>query len=98
MSVVSIYQYWEDDLREKIARHLGIESCDLKYSVMGDLRILRRSIIHNGGVAWKDIGKCEIFQWFSVGDVISLDKNQIRGIISEIGKMIEDLQQLESKK
>ena len=56
---------------------------------MGDLRLLRNSIIHNKGIADADIGKCKVIKKFAPGDVIALNKSDmnqiIRAIKSELG-------------
>jgi hypothetical protein len=91
MSLILIYQYWEDQFRPKIANELGINKKDLIEPIMGDLRRLRRSIIHHGGIALKDIEKCEILTWFKEGDVIFIDELKFKEIIKNIKLMIQNL-------
>lgn len=84
MCLVTIYQYWEDHFRSAIAESMGIAKNALKVPVMGDLRRLRQSIIHHGGIALPDIGKCEILKWFSPGDEVLVDKPKMEEIILQI--------------
>jgi len=80
--IVLIYQYWEDYYREKIADEIGLGSKnDLVVPIMGDLRILRCSIIHNRGKAIKEVKNCEILRWFEKGDEIMIDKNRVEEIL-----------------
>ena len=45
-----IYQLWEDNYRERIARALGMaEKDDLKVGLLGDVRLYRLDIIHRRG-------------------------------------------------
>ena len=74
MSVVNVYQYWEDKYRELIAQYLGLNKVgDLKIDAMGDLRFLRQAIIHNQSIATRDVERCRVFNWFKRGENISLD-------------------------
>ena len=48
--IVFLYAYWEEEIRPQIAEVRGVKSRDIKIHALGDLRILRKNIIHNGGV------------------------------------------------
>jgi hypothetical protein len=48
--IVFIFAYWDEKIRPQIAEIRGVEPNDVKIDAFGDLRILRKSIIHNGGV------------------------------------------------
>jgi hypothetical protein len=48
--VVFIFATWDEETRPRIARIRGVEPNAIKIDEMGDLRTLRRAIIHNGGV------------------------------------------------
>jgi hypothetical protein len=60
MAIVAAYQLWEDHYRQRIARHVGCEK--LNIPIFGDLRRLRRCIIHNRGRWTDDVGKLECFE------------------------------------
>ena len=52
MCVVTIYQYWDDNYRVKLAKAMGLEHKNCIYAdIFGDIGDLRNSIIHNGGEA-----------------------------------------------
>ena len=53
MCLISIYQYWEDYYRNKIAELLEKKKNDLKEPIMGDLRLLRISIIHHKAMPYQ---------------------------------------------
>jgi hypothetical protein len=48
--IVFIFAYWDEEIRPQIAKIRGVESNDVQVDALGDLRILRKSIIHNRGV------------------------------------------------
>ncbi|HWA93269.1 MAG TPA: hypothetical protein VG844_01610 [Terracidiphilus sp.] len=48
--IVFIFTYWEDEVRSQIAKIRGQNVNDIKLDELGDLRVLRQSIIHHGGV------------------------------------------------
>ncbi|MCX6120975.1 MAG: hypothetical protein NTX44_05105 [Ignavibacteriales bacterium] len=84
MCIVSIYQYWEDYYRSEIANSLGLKKEALLVTVMGDLRILRRSIVHHNGIALQDIDKCEVLKWFKYNNNIFIDELKMEEIVFHI--------------
>ncbi len=91
MALVSLYQYWEDFHRGQVATELCIKKNDLKAPIMGDLRLIRISIIHHAGVALKDIERCKLLQWYKDGDNIFIDKSKFEDIIYHIKNMLKEL-------
>jgi hypothetical protein len=89
--LVSLYQYWEDHYRSNVAKSLGLKQNELKAPIMGDLRILRTSIVHHAGVALKDIKKCELLKWYKEGDEIFIDTEKFDQIIFHVKSMIKGL-------
>ncbi|MFZ3165997.1 MAG: tetratricopeptide repeat protein [Candidatus Methanoperedens sp.] len=82
LCIVLIYQYWEDHYREQIAKELGHSNKnDLESDIMGDLRLLRISIIHHKAIAKKEVGKCKLLQWFEDGDKIYVNREMFEDII-----------------
>ena len=96
MALVSLYQYWEDFHRAQIAKELGVEKVDLKVPIMGDLRLMRISIIHHAGVALKDIENCELLKWYKEGDEIFINKVKFEDIIYQIKNMFTELRNQQS--
>jgi hypothetical protein len=88
MAVVALYQYWEDNYRALIAKELEVTKQDLNIDIMGDIRILRRSIIHHNGFALKDVAKCKILKWYKTGDEIFIDAEKFKIIVFYIKKSI----------
>jgi hypothetical protein len=91
MSLVSLYQYWEDHYRAKVAENLSLQKNKLKEPVMGDIRRLRISIIHHSGIALKEIEKCELLKWLKEGDEIFIDKEKFVEIVFYVKTMINEL-------
>jgi hypothetical protein len=92
MCLISIFQYWEDYFRSKIAYSLSLkETKDLKSDIMGDVGKIRRSIIHHRGIALPDIEKCKILRWYKRGEEIFIDKEKLETIISEIYLYLNEL-------
>lgn len=89
MCLVSIYQYWEDHYRKEIALALGQDKEDS--DIMGDIRRLRKSIIHHKGVALREVRNCKILKQFNEGDQIFIDKKMFEQIIYEIYAYINGL-------
>lgn len=90
MCLVSIYQYWEDHYRKEIASVLGKDKNDIQSDIMGDIRLLRLSIIHHGALCKKDVEKCHLLKWFKKGDEIFIDKMKFEQAIRYIYIYIKD--------
>ena len=48
--IVFIFAYWDEEIRPQIAKIREVKPDEVKINAFGDLRILRHSIVHNGGV------------------------------------------------
>ena len=88
MCLTSVYQYWEDHYRGELAKSVEKNKSEIKAPIMGDIRRLRVSIIHNRGIAVSDIEKCEILKWFKQGEPIDFDEDQFETVIWEVKKFI----------
>jgi hypothetical protein len=84
MSVVSIYQFWEDRFRTEVAAELGIPRHDLKHDILGDLRLIRHAIVHHGSIAKNEIENCALLRWFKEGDEITIDEDRMHELITRL--------------
>lgn len=53
--IVLIYELWNEDYRSKVAKEIGCETNDVMCDVMGDLRLIRNWITHDGSTADKKV-------------------------------------------
>lgn len=91
--IVTIYAYWDEVYREKIADALGLpDKKQVKVPVFGDLRHLRHSIVHKAGRATEDIKNCEVLRWFEPNDEIRLTKEMFESMIDELMQAVARLQ------
>lgn len=81
LCTVLIYQYWEDHFRALLATALGVASNTIQIDVMGDLRLIRNSIIHNGQVATHETARCKVIKWFQPGDPIQFTQDQFEELV-----------------
>ena len=92
MCIVLIYQYWEDHYRKNIAEELGYTNKnDLKSDIMGDLRLLRISIVHNKVIAKESVENCKLLQWFKKGDIIYVNEKMFEKIVFYIKDFIKSI-------
>ncbi len=82
--VVTIYQYWDDTYRGKIADLLGLKKDDLKADIWGDLRHIRRSVLHRKFTAVDEIINCKIIKSFASGQLIIFDYSILNDIKNEL--------------
>lgn len=92
--IVFIFAYWEEEIRPQIAKIRGVKPDEVKIDAFGDLRVLRISIVHNGGVLKAaDHTKLKVLKGICQADArISLTHDQMRSIFvaikSAIGSII----------
>ncbi|MBD2017804.1 hypothetical protein H6F96_28050 [Microcoleus sp. FACHB-53] len=91
MCLISIYQYWEDDYRKKIAELFHKKKNDLTEPIMGDIKELRNLIIHHKAIALPKVKKCILLKWYQEGDEIFINKEQFKEIIKHIRAYINKL-------
>lgn len=84
--LVLIYHIWDEKYRHKLIQRDGTKSSKINSDIIGDIRLIRNSIIHNKGIADKDISKCKIFKKFSPEEKIILHQTDIDFIILELRK------------
>ena len=92
MCVIAIYQYWENYFRQKIANLLNrTNKNELTSDIMGDLKILRHSIIHHRSIALREVENCKLLRWFKEGDDIFIDKNMMQYIVFQVKSYLRAL-------
>ena len=84
MCVVATYQYWEDEYRGRIADALKCTKNEVIHPVFGELRQLRRSIIHNGGRAVREVGRSKVLPSFGEGEEIILSPEHIHDLAAHV--------------
>jgi hypothetical protein len=87
LCIVLLYQYWEDHFRSNFAEVLKMHKNDLLVDEFGDLRQFRRAIIHNNGIATREVASCKCFKWFTEGQAIHFTQDQIKTIIRSVAQV-----------
>ena len=91
LCIVSFYDYWNEYLRReyviakgKLDKHEKEKKIvdellkrHASFDLWGDIRLLRRSIVHNLGFAIPDIRKCKLIHWFKPKDSIDITPDQM---------------------
>jgi hypothetical protein len=89
--IVAIYQFWEDSYRSLLAKALQLPRNAITADVFGELRHLRRSIIHNGGNALPEVERNRILKRFAPGDVISFAPQDMHDLVHDVELAVRDL-------
>ncbi|RDB06537.1 hypothetical protein [Runella aurantiaca] len=89
--IISVYAFWEDHYRQKIASSMGKKKNELKEPIMGDIRLIRNSLVHHKAIALKEIEECEVLQIFKEGDTICFSDEQIFEIVEHINNYMDKL-------
>jgi hypothetical protein len=92
--IVFIYAYWDEEIRLQIAKVRGVATGDVVLDELGDLRILRRSIVHNGGsVSTAEYSKLKLMTSLCrPGEKIALTHDQMHHVFvyvkQAVGRLI----------
>jgi hypothetical protein len=91
LCLVSFYDYWSEHFRREYVVARGLLRPDdnkktsdaamaehASFDLWGDIRYFRQSVVHNGGIATGDVGRCKQLKWFKPGDVICLTPAHVR--------------------
>jgi hypothetical protein len=81
MCLVMIFEYWETEYRARIADEMKTTREKLAVDAIGDIRLLRNSILHHSAVALPNVGNCKKFRWFTSGQPIVISKDQMETIV-----------------
>lgn len=85
--IIYIYATWET-VRTAYAKELNVVQKEIRSDVMGDIRHLRNSLMHSGGVLEKPL---VVIDFLKVGDVIQLSVDQFESLM---GLLFEQLSKL----
>ena len=91
--IVFIFATWDEEMRPRIARIRGVEPNAIMLDEMGDLRTLRRAIIHNGGiVAASEHAKLKVMADLCKPDArLALTHDQMHAVFVHVKRSISRL-------
>lgn len=91
--IVLLYSFWEHEYRPRLAISLGLADSDgLKIPLLGDLRLLRRDVIHHQGFVTKDTAtKLSVLAGFQEGAEINFTDEDIEALIRRIKAAMDEL-------
>ena len=87
--VVFVFHVWDERYRGLVASEKGLDAKSVQVDILGDLRLIRNSLIHNKGIAAGDVAKCKSLVRFKPGDVIQLNKRDIEFIILNLREQLQ---------
>jgi hypothetical protein len=92
MVITLLYGSWEDNYREKLATMLGLkDKRELQHDLFGDLAQLRHAILHNNGVATREVEKAKILKWFRRGEEILVSYDHADLLLDRIDNYVSQL-------
>lgn len=87
--IENIYSIWNDEYRPHLARLIEIEIKELSSEIFGDIRLIRNSIVHHGGIAKKEVEKCKVINFFKEGDKITFTDRRMEDVFFHIFEDID---------
>lgn len=93
--IVLIYEFWETEYRNRIARALEVGRDKILIPIIGDLRLIRHAILHNKSLVTSELEKkSKIINGFSEGQEIyfpdSFMYEIVQSIKSAMDKLVEE--------
>jgi hypothetical protein len=91
--IVFVFARWDEEVRPRIAAIRGVPANEVKLDAFGDLRTLRRTIVHGAGMLTeKEHSKLATMQaLFRPGDVISPSHDEMHRIFILLKQAIAEL-------
>ena len=91
--IVFLFAHWDEKVRPEIASIRGVKPNEIQINALGDLRILRKNIVHNGGIiAASDHCKMKAMQnLFSPNATINPEHDEMHKIFVCIKQAIAEL-------
>jgi hypothetical protein len=91
--IVFVFAYWNEQIRPELARARGVEPNDVKLDALGDLRILRHSIVHDSGhVSAAEHAKLKVMHELVKADAsIALTHDQMHKVFVFVKQAIAQL-------
>ena len=91
LCLVAIYSLWEETYRIQIARLLGISKDDIRYPVMGDIRLLRHAVVHNQSIVDSDKSRFQKLKFFERGQKVTLSFEHFEVLYTQVVLGLEEL-------
>ena len=91
--IVFLFAYWDEEIRPQIARVREVRTDDVKIDAFGDLRVLRRSIVHAKGLlSAAEYGKLKRMDKLVRPDApISLSHDNMHGLFVVVKQGIAEI-------
>lgn len=89
--LVNLYHYWEEHYRTQIADCINVNRRDVSSDIIGDIRLVRNSVIHHLGIAKREITRCKILKWFNEDDEILITQDHLVVIVAELRAYLNKL-------
>ena len=88
--IVFLFSFWDEDIRPRIAEVRGVQPNDVQVDALGDIRILRKCIIHNdGNLSAKEHAKLKVISELVLPDApISLSHDQMHSLFVAVKNAI----------
>lgn len=91
--IVFLFAYWDEEVRPQIAKARGVKTNDVLVGSLGDLRLVRNSIIHEKGVlSSRDHARLQkMAAIFTPGNKISLTHDQMHKLFIAVKQGIAEV-------
>ncbi len=84
--LIDVFAAWEHTFRPRLAKARSTATDQAIVPEFGDLRLMRNDILHVGATATREqTGRCEVFDWFEVGDRLVITGDHIQEFMRNMG-------------
>jgi len=91
MFIVTIYELWDGEYRDKIGSQKGLSKGQLILPIMGDIRLLRHWIIHSKSVPNEIVEKMTEIDWCVNGEQLIFNLKNLNDIVLNLYEALESI-------
>jgi hypothetical protein len=89
--IVLLYESWESEYRSRFAQAIGINKDEIKNDLFGELRCLRRAVIHHQGRGTKDCESLKILPPVKENEEVNVSAEDLYKITKAIKAYVDIL-------
>lgn len=96
--IVLVYTYWEHEYRSRVAATMGIHPEGVRLPIMGDFRLLRNDIIHNGGAfGTETVHRLEVLRGLIPGPYVAPNWLHVKTLMTVLDSCLSGFWVLQSR-
>lgn len=85
--ITAMYSEWDELYRKELAVEEGVKHSDVQCDLMGDLRLIRHTIVHNKSLVSDEHTKIKVLKWQLSPGELKITDEMFTTLIDQINRM-----------